>query len=113
MPYTGSRVRRLEDGRLLRGEGRFVDDLVLPRMLHLAFVRSPHAHATIRGIDRAAACALDGVAAILTAGDLANHVRPLTPRLDGPGFTPTPWAPLADGIARFAGEPVAAVIAET
>jgi len=111
--YTGARVRRLEDPRLLQGGGRFVDDVVLPRMLHLTFVRSPHAHATIRAIDRADACALDGVVALVTARDLAPHVRPLVPRLDGPGFTPTPWAALADGVVRFAGEPVAAVVAES
>src|ERR1043165_2408412 len=111
MPYTGSRVRRLEDARLLRGRGRFVDDLVSPRMAHLAFVRSPHAHALIRGVDVTAACALDGVVAVLTAEDLADHLRPLTPRLEGPGFTPTPWTPLAHPAARFVGEPVAVVVA--
>src|SRR5215510_11739947 len=101
MPYAGSRVRRLEDARLLRGEGRFVDDLVLPRMLRLAFVRSPHAHAVIRSVDDSAARALDGVTAVVTARDLARDVRPLIPRLDGPGFTPTPWVALADGVVRF------------
>ena len=111
--YIGARVRRLEDARLLQGRGRFVDDLALPRMLHLAFVRSPHAHATIRGIDPAAPRALDGVVAVFTAGELAGHVRPPAPYLEGPGFTPTPWAPLADGTARFVGEPVAAVVAES
>jgi carbon-monoxide dehydrogenase large subunit len=113
MPYTGTRVRRLEDARLLRGAGRFVDDLVLPRMLHLAFVRSPHAHATILAVDSRVASALDGVIAVLTARELAGDVRPLAPRLDGGGFTPTPWAPLADGVVRFVGEPVAAVVAES
>ena len=111
--YIGARVRRLEDAQLLQGRGRFVDDLALPRMLHLAFVRSPHAHAAIRGIDPAAARALDGVVAVFTAGELAGHVRPPAPYLEGPGFTPTPWAPLADGTARFVGEPVAAVVAES
>jgi aerobic carbon-monoxide dehydrogenase large subunit len=111
MPYTGTPVRRLEDARLLRGFGRFVDDLVLPRMLHLAFVRSSHAHAAVGAIDDASARAIEGVVAILTARDLAHDVRPLTPHLEGPGFTPTPWVPLADGLARFVGEPVAAVVA--
>ena len=111
MPYTGAPIRRLEDARLLRGRGRFVDDIVLPRMLHLAFVRSPHAHATIRTIDDAGARAIEGVIALLTARDLAADVRPLTPHLEGVGFTPTPWAPLAAGVVRFVGEPVAAVVA--
>ena len=111
MPYMGTPVRRLEDARLLRGGGRFVDDLVLPRMLHLAFVRSPHAHAAVRAIDDARARAIEGVVAILTAQDLARDVRPLTPYLEGLGFTPTPWVSLAGGVVRFVGEPVAAVIA--
>jgi carbon-monoxide dehydrogenase large subunit len=111
--YTGSRVRRLEDARLLRGQGRFVDDIVRPRMLHLAFVRSPYAHATMRAVDAGAASAIDGVVAVITARELAGDVRPLAPHLEGPGFTPTPWMPLAEGVVRFVGEPVAAVVAES
>ena len=53
MSVFGSSVPRLEDPALLRGRGRFVDDIRLPGMLHAAFVRSPHAHALIRGIDKA------------------------------------------------------------
>ena len=82
-----------------------------PGLLHLAFVRSPHAHAAIVRIDAGAARARPGVAAVLTAADLG--VSPLLPSLDGPGFTPTPWSPLAHDVVRFAGEPVAAVVAET
>jgi carbon-monoxide dehydrogenase large subunit len=110
MRYTGASVRRVEDPRLLRGRGRFVDDIVLPRMLHVAFVRSPHAHAEVRGIDGAEALAIDGVVAVITAGDLSD-VRPLAPRLTGGGFRPTTCPPLADGRARFCGEAVAAVAA--
>jgi carbon-monoxide dehydrogenase large subunit len=88
-----------------------VGDIVLPRMLHLAFVRSPHAHARVRGVDAAAAQRLDGVARVLTAADLRGVARPLEPRLEGPGFLPTAWPPLADGVARFCGEAVAAVAA--
>jgi carbon-monoxide dehydrogenase large subunit len=66
----GARVARLEDPALLTGRGRFVDDLKFPGMLHACFVRSPHAHARIRGIDCFAALGLPGVAAVLTAADL-------------------------------------------
>jgi carbon-monoxide dehydrogenase large subunit len=111
--YTGRPVKRVEDARLLRGGGRYADDIVLPRMLRLGFVRSPHAHAAIDGIDAAAARALPGVAAVLTAADLAGHARPLTPRLEGGGFTPTPWPLLARDVVEFAGQPVAAVLADT
>jgi carbon-monoxide dehydrogenase large subunit len=109
----GARVRRLEDRRLLLGQGRFIDDLERPRMLHLAFVRSPHAHAALRGIDATAARAVPGVVAVLAAADLQGHARSLAPRLDGGGFTPTEWPLLAEGVVRFAGQAVAAVVAET
>src|SRR5207248_1190464 len=61
--YFGAAVKRREDPRFLRGEGRFVDDVTLPSMLHAAFVRSPHAHARIVRIHTAASKALPGVAA--------------------------------------------------
>ncbi|HZR69088.1 MAG TPA: xanthine dehydrogenase family protein molybdopterin-binding subunit, partial [Burkholderiales bacterium] len=72
---VGRRVPRLEDPDLLRGQGRFVDDIALPGMLHAAFVRSPHAHAGIRGIDKAAALALPGVRAVFTRADLLPHLK--------------------------------------
>jgi carbon-monoxide dehydrogenase large subunit len=90
-----------------------VDDLVLARMLHLTFVRSPHAHATVGAIETAAARAVPGVVAVLTAEDLTGHAQPLAPRLEGGGFTPTEWPLLADGTVRFVGEAVAAVVAES
>ncbi|HEU5193213.1 MAG TPA: molybdopterin cofactor-binding domain-containing protein, partial [Methylomirabilota bacterium] len=110
--YTGERLKRLEDPRLLRGQGRYLDDLVLPRMLSLVFVRSPHAHAGIRAIDPAAARAHADVLAVLTAGDLGD-VKPLAPRLGGDGFTPSAWPALADGEVRFTGQALAAVVAAT
>jgi aerobic carbon-monoxide dehydrogenase large subunit len=106
-------VRRLEDPRLLRGAGRYLDDLALPRMLAIAFVRSPHAHARIVGIDPAAARALPGVVAVLTAADLRGDARALAPRLLGDGFTPTEWPVLGDGEVRFVGQAVAVVAATT
>src|SRR5205809_890306 len=68
--YFGAKVPRVEDPDLLTGCGRYLDDIHLPGMLEAAFVRSPHAHARIRGIDKAAAEALPGVVAVLTASDL-------------------------------------------
>src|SRR6185369_16811011 len=110
--YTGERIRRVEDPRLLRGRGRYLDDLALARMLTLAFVRSPHAHARVVAIDAAAARALPGVAAVVTAADL-HDVAPLLPRVLGDGFRPTQSPPLADGEVSFVGEAVAAVLADT
>jgi len=109
--YTGMRIKRLEDPRLLTGRGRYLDDLGLPRMLFASFVRSPYAHARIVRIDGAAALAVPGVVAVITAEDLRTVTRPLSPRLDGAGFVPTAWPALADGVARFCGEAVAAVVA--
>ncbi|MGH7353727.1 MAG: xanthine dehydrogenase family protein molybdopterin-binding subunit [Candidatus Rokuibacteriota bacterium] len=73
----GAAVKRREDPRFLRGEARFVDDVVLPGMLHAAFVRSPHAHALIRAVGTGAARALPGVAGVFTHGDLARFMKPL------------------------------------
>ena len=67
--WVGQSVRRREDPRLLAGRGRYVDDVVLPGMLHAAFVRSPVARGALRGIDTSAARALDGVVAVYTAAD--------------------------------------------
>jgi carbon-monoxide dehydrogenase large subunit len=106
-------VRRLEDPRLLTGRARYIDDLALPKMLAVSFVRSPYAHARIDGIEAAAARALPGVFAVVTADDLRPLTKPLAPRVEGGGFTPTAWPALADGVARFCGEAVAAVVAAT
>src|SRR6266851_2712601 len=74
----GQPVRRREDLRLLRGAGRYSDDVNLPGQAYAVMVRSPHAHALIRGIDTAAASAAPGVLAVLTAGDvLADGLNPL------------------------------------
>src|SRR5215207_2828742 len=67
----GTPVKRLEDEPLLRGQGRFVDDIALPGVWHAAFVRSPHPHALITSIDKTAALAVPGVHAVLTLDDLA------------------------------------------
>ncbi len=108
---SGSSVKRLEDPRLLRGQGRYLDDIVLPGLLHAAFVRSLHAHAALVGVDVTAARRAPGVVMILTGADLQGNVAPLSPRLETRGFAPTAWPALAAERVRFAGEPVAVVVA--
>jgi carbon-monoxide dehydrogenase large subunit len=75
--YFGASVRRKEDPRYLRGEGRYVDDIKLPGMLHAAFVRSPYAHARITAIRTEAARRLPGVAHVFTFADLERWMKPL------------------------------------
>ena len=75
--WVGQAIERLEDDTLLRGAGRYADDLGLaPGTLHAAFVRSPHAHARIESIDITGALATDGVTAVWTGADLARLGKP-------------------------------------
>jgi carbon-monoxide dehydrogenase large subunit len=111
--YLGAHVKRVEDPRLLAGQGRFLDDITLPGLLHAAFVRSAHAHATLRRVDGSAARAVAGVKLVLTGRDLDGVVAPIEPRLEAPGFTPTAWPALPTSRVRFVGEAVAAVAAAT
>ncbi|MBL7494951.1 xanthine dehydrogenase family protein [Frankia sp. CNm7] len=111
--YAGTRVRRVEDGRLLTGHGTFVDDIQRPGMLHACFVRSPFARARINGIDASAALALDGVHAVFTADDLNPDVVEAWFTSYGPKVPDTPRPPLAVDEARFVGDPVALVIADS
>ena len=110
----GTRVRRLEDNALLRGRARFVDDIASPGALSAAFVRSPHPHALIRGVDASAARALPGVVAVLTLDDLAAVLksrRMLRVSNSGTRLDRSwPFA-LANGETSFVGEPVAIVVA--
>src|SRR5215471_15083090 len=109
--YAGSRVRRVEDARLLTGRGTFVDDVQRPGLLHACFVRSPFARARIGAIDASEALALDGVRAVFVAADLNPDVRELW--FTGQGRdVGTPLPPLAEGEARFVGNPVALVVAD-
>jgi carbon-monoxide dehydrogenase large subunit len=109
--HVGAPIKRREDPRLLLGEGRFLDDVRLPDLGHVAFVRSPHAHAGVGRIDTSRAAAA-GAVAVLTGADL-DDVGRLSPRLDAPGFVGTEWPALAIGRVRFAGEAVAVVGAPT
>jgi CO/xanthine dehydrogenase Mo-binding subunit len=102
---VGRSVRRLDAIDKVTGRARYVTDLAQPGMLHAALLRSPHAHARIRSIDVAAARAGRGVHAVVTSGDL-TWCDPYF----GPAFRDRPI--LAIGVARYEGEPVAAVVAE-
>jgi carbon-monoxide dehydrogenase large subunit len=104
----GESIKRKEDGRFLRGKGNYVDDVVLPGMLHMAILRSPHAHARINSVDTAAAGAKPGVIAVVTGELMAQHKLAWMPTLSG-----DTQAVLATDKVRFQGQEVAAVIAET
>ncbi len=116
---VGQSVSRFEDPRLLRGEGRYINDLVVPGMAHIAYVRSPHARARIAGIDAADALAAPGVLGVFTIEDLERDgVGTTAPTLkrSRPDGRPMFWRAhpgLAKGMVRYVGDPVAIVAAET
>lgn len=113
----GQSVRRREDGRFLTGRGQYTDDIVLPRQTYAYFLRSPYAHASIGRIDTTAAAAAEGVLAIYTG----EHFRAvgglpcgwLINSLDGSPMKEPKHPILADGKARYVGDQVALVVAET
>lgn len=112
--HIGKSVARPEARRLLQGRGRYVEDVYLPRMVHVAFVRSPHAHARIRGIEIAAARAAAGVVHVATGAEIAAICRPFLGTLSHlEGMRSVPQYPLAVDRARWHGEPVVAVAAQT
>ncbi|MBI5029970.1 MAG: xanthine dehydrogenase family protein molybdopterin-binding subunit [Chloroflexi bacterium] len=115
--YLGERITRNEDARLLTGRAQFIDDVDLPRMLHVAFLRSIHAHARIRSIDVARARNRKGIVAIYTANDLGDYWQP-GPLLVSPppvkkllAFNERCQVPLAKNFVRHVGEPVAMIVA--
>ena len=115
----GQSVRRVEDPRLLRGFGRYSDDVSLPHQAYAVVVRSPHAHAVIRSIDTSAARQASGVLAVLTGADLAADGLGNLPtdktrkRRDGSAAFATPRPALVRDRARHVGDPVALVVAAT
>src|SRR5712691_4744007 len=113
MSLIGAPVRRVEDARFLTGRGRYVADMTLSRMLHVAFLRSPYAHARIVSIDTRRARELPGVAACVTGDELAPCARPIRAESRMAGYRATEFPALARGKVRFAGEAVAAVLAES
>jgi len=109
--YIGKPLARKEDKRLVTGQGRYLDDIVVPGALHVSFVRSPHAHARILGISADAARELPGVTGVFTGEDLdkwTNRLR-LAPPIEG--LHPTEIATLPIDKVRFHGDPVAVVVA--
>ena len=102
----GHSLKRVEDARLIEGQGNFLDDIVLPGMLHMALVRSPVAHARVKSVDTAAASAVEGVVAVVTGELMAAHNLAWMPTLSG-----DTQAVLATDKVRYQGQEVAAVIA--
>jgi len=115
----GDAPKRREDERFVTGSGRYLDDLAFPGLVHAVVLRSPHAHALIERIGTERARAAQGVLAILTAEDArADGLSPLRPSADtnvhtGEKFAFAPQPLLAHGKVRYAGEPVALIVAET
>ncbi len=112
----GTRTKRNEDPRLLTGRALFIDDVELPGMVHVAFVRSPHAHARLGGVDVSRARQHEGVIAVYTAEDLGDYWQhgPLLvppPPVEGMVFHERTQVPLAKGKVRHLGEPIALVVA--
>ncbi|MFW6182368.1 MAG: aerobic carbon-monoxide dehydrogenase large subunit [Chloroflexota bacterium] len=116
--YFGERIKRNEDPRLLTGRALFVDDVHLPGMLHVAFVRSPYAHARLGDIDVGPALEREGVVAVYTADDLGDYWQPgpllvSPPPIEDIVFHERTQVPLARGKVRHVGEIVAMVVAES
>jgi carbon-monoxide dehydrogenase large subunit len=107
----GARQPRREDARLVTGRGRYVGDLEVPRLLHVAFVRSVHAHARLRAVSTERAAALAGVVDVATGSQDAFARRRLRAQSAMPGYVLTAQPILASDEVRYAGEPLAAVVA--
>ena len=110
----GRSIPRPRAARLLAGQGRYTDDISLPRMVHAAFLRSPHPHARIAGLDVTAAVQSIGVIRVVTGAEIAKHCTPYAGvhRLF-PGMRVPEQLPLAVEVARWQGDPVAVVVAAT
>jgi carbon-monoxide dehydrogenase large subunit len=107
--FIGEPVRRREDPRLIQGLSTYVDDVKLPGMLHMSVVRSTHGHARLRNVDVAAAKAAPGVSLVMTGNEVKAWGEML-PTAAPLGNSATRY-PLSDGVVRFVGEGVAAVVA--
>ena len=112
MPYIGSRIKRKEDVRLLRGVGKYVGDIHRVGMVHAAILRSTYAHARIVKIDSAEAVKLPGVIGVLTAAEMPE-VKTIPMRTGViPGLERSQQTPIATTKVRYVGDPVAVVVAE-
>ncbi|MEY3428829.1 MAG: Carbon monoxide dehydrogenase large chain [Pseudomonadota bacterium] len=108
--FIGKHRRAVEHKRFVVGKGRYAADIQLPGMLHIALVASPYASAKIKHIDATEALATPGVHAVLTGEELRQHIDAMLPGVDAPQVT---RYPLAFDVTRYAGEWVAAVVADT
>jgi aerobic carbon-monoxide dehydrogenase large subunit len=119
MKYIGKRIQRNEDPRLLTGQALFVDDVNIPGMLHVAFMRSDYAHARLKSVDVSAARNRPGVVAVYTAQDMGEDWIPCPamvsppPTLKSVIFNSRTQVPLVKDKVRHAGEPIAVVVAES
>ncbi len=112
--YIGRSVPRPNARRLVEGRGSYTGDIVLARMVHVAFLRSPHAHAEIKSIDTSAAEASPGVIRVIAGAEMAKHCTPWVGVLTHmKGLKSAPQYALAVGRVRWQGEPVVAVAAQT
>ena len=115
----GARVARKEDKRFITGKGRYTDDMSVPGMKHAAFVRSPHAHAVIKGIDTSEAEKMPGVIGVLAGAEMTTDgigsliCGWMIHSKDGSPMNMGDWRPLADKKVRYVGDAVAIVVADT
>ena len=118
LPHIGESLRRKEDYRFLTGAGNYTDDINQSNQTYCVFVRSPHAHANIRGIDLTKAKAMPGVVEIFTGKDIDGKMGGLPcgwliTSTDGTPMKEPPHPILAQGKVRYVGDHVAMVVAET
>ena len=118
LPHIGESLKRKEDYRFLTGAGQYTDDITLANQAYAAFVRSPHAHALVKGIDLTAAKAMPGVVEIFTGKDIDGKMGGLPcgwliNNPDGSPMKEPPHPILAIGKVRYVGDHVAMVVAET
>jgi carbon-monoxide dehydrogenase large subunit len=111
-PYVGRAIKRVEDPRLIKGAATYVDDLRVPGLLHVAILRSPHAHARVGAIDTARARALGGVVGVFTGTDLNPHCGAVPCASDIPGLKAPRHTVLAGERVYFVGHPVAVVVSQ-
>lgn len=108
--WVGRRIRRIEDPKLVRGQGAYLDDIPMEGVLHVSVVRSPHPHARVLGVSAAQALSVPGVVGVFSARDLDPDPIPVS-GLRGARVAPHPV--LAKDVVRYVGEPVVAVVAES
>ena len=110
---VGARIKRVEDPRLLTGQGLYTDDFRPAGLLHVALLRSAHAHARILSVDAAAAARITGVITVVTGDELVGAVRPMIAASNMRNYVTTQMPILARDTVRYVGEPIAAVVAQS